>query len=271
MKKKGQYIPASRHNPEYFRREIEKSKKKIEKLRVAFDHKYQALENFLTLLVNFASHDIKNSVHNLDGMISTLPMAKSVTNEDISDMKLCVDSIRETLDKFGEFSIKKDEIGFTIGTLFSSLELLHRSQLRLNKIAFEVEYLGLSKNLIVKHDFHTILSMLNNMIINSLTALKDSEVKKFKMSFVGIDDEKLLINISDSGCGISDEIKPKIFEPYFSTKEKGTGVGLTHVKYVAENICNGHVKILEDKIEGYNTNFEIQITIKPNDTQDIDS
>jgi len=40
----------------------------------------------------------------------------------------------------------------------------------------------------------------------------------------------LLLQVCDTGIGMSPETQEKIFEPYFTTKEKGTGIGLSIVK-----------------------------------------
>jgi hypothetical protein len=72
-------------------RKIDDSQRIIQKLKVTFDHKYNALENFLSLLVNFASHDIKNAVHNLDGLVSTITPS-NIGESEISSMKLCIDN-----------------------------------------------------------------------------------------------------------------------------------------------------------------------------------
>jgi signal transduction histidine kinase len=269
MKKKGNYVPQRRHNPEFYAARVAELKKNYEKLRVAFDHKYQALDNFLKLIVNFASHDIKNAVHNLDGMISTLPPTQ-ISPEDLADMKMCVDNIRETLDKFGEFSIGSGAKGFDVGSLFKSIELLHRSQLRMSKVEFKIDYVGVKEEIVIEQHFHTILNMLNNMVINSLTALKEASVKKINFKIAIVEDEQVEIIVSDTGSGISPSIRHKIFDPYFSTKDGGSGVGLTHVKYVSENICNGKVLLLDEPKDGFTTSFQILIPLR-NDTQSIDN
>jgi two-component system nitrogen regulation sensor histidine kinase NtrY len=43
------------------------------------------------------------------------------------------------------------------------------------------------------------------------------------------------LEIADNGCGLPPEIRTKIFEPYFSTKENGTGLGLTIVSQIIED------------------------------------
>jgi signal transduction histidine kinase len=194
-------------------------------------------------------------------MVSTLNIEK-VTNSDIADMKMCIDHIRDILAKFGDFSIKRDGDSFVLKTLFQCLEILHRPFLKNAKIEMEIEYLDISKDEIVQHNFHEVLYMLNNMIINSITAIEQSIFKKIKITVQRKDNNKIRLNVMDTGCGIPKENLSKIFEPYFSTKDNGTGVGLTHVKYVMDNLLNGEITYTGEIRDEFITIFELIIPIK---------
>ena len=64
------------------------------------------------------------------------------------------------------------------------------------------------------------------------------------------------IEIQDSGCGISQENVKKIFNPFFTTKEKGSGLGLSIVRKIIE----GHRgTIIIESNEGEGTNVKIQL------------
>jgi signal transduction histidine kinase len=72
-------------------------------------------------------------------------------------------------------------------------------------------------------------------------------------------DEYLLVIVKDHGGGVPEEIKERIFEPYFSTKGKnGTGIGL----YMSKMIIESHI---EGKIDFVNQNegaaFKVQIPL----------
>jgi signal transduction histidine kinase len=64
--------------------------------------------------------------------------------------------------------------------------------------------------------------------------------------------------ISDTGYGIPTEMQRKIFEPYFTTKSTGTGLGLAMVKRILEN-HNATIQIKESSSKG--TTMEIQFSI----------
>ena len=71
-------------------------------------------------------------------------------------------------------------------------------------------------------------------------------------------DNEIRISICDTGKGISKEYFEKIFEPYFTTNEKGTGLGLTQVfKIVREH--KGEITV--DSEPGTGTNFKIILPI----------
>jgi two-component system, sporulation sensor kinase E len=63
-----------------------------------------------------------------------------------------------------------------------------------------------------------------NLVKNALAAMPGGG--KLRLAAEVVEDE-LRITVEDSGVGISEEALPKIFEPYFTTKENGTGLGLT--------------------------------------------
>jgi two-component system, sporulation sensor kinase E len=63
-----------------------------------------------------------------------------------------------------------------------------------------------------------------NLVKNALAAMPGGG--KLRLAAERVEDE-LRITVEDSGVGISEEALPKIFEPYFTTKENGTGLGLT--------------------------------------------
>jgi signal transduction histidine kinase len=259
------YVQPKKYNPEVMARKIDDSQRIIQKLKVTFDHKYNALENFLSLLVNFASHDIKNAVHNLDGLVSTITPS-NIGESEISSMKLCIDNIRNTLEKFSEVNITRKHNSFELSKLLGSLEILHRPFFRMNGTEFTISYEGVDKGLIVNHDLQLLLYMLNNLTINSLTALENCDTKK--LGIIVKPDERvdsIVILFCDTGIGIKPEYRNRIWEPYFTTKEKGSGVGLAHVRFVMSEV-RGEIILLDEPIGDFATVFKIRLPLTSNET-----
>lgn len=78
------------------------------------------------------------------------------------------------------------------------------------------------------------------------------------------DSEKFTLNISDTGCGMDEETASKVFEPYFTTKATGTGLGLT-MAYKIIREFNGDISVESKKDEG--TTFTIKIPIPQTETK----
>lgn len=93
----------------------------------------------------------------------------------------------------------------------------------------------------------------NNIIKNALQALEENGVIRISMT---VANEKALIEIRDNGKGMSDAIKEKVFEPSFSTKTSGMGLGLAIVRRAIESSGG---KIYFETKEGEGTAFFIEL------------
>ena len=103
---------------------------------------------------------------------------------------------------------------------------------------------------------------LNQVFLNILTNAKDSIVDKGKIFIkTWYDDEYVYISIKDTGIGIDESVKERIFEPFYTTKEvgKGTGLGLS-ITYGIINNHNGKIDVFSKVGEG--TEFVISIPNK---------
>ncbi len=87
----------------------------------------------------------------------------------------------------------------------------------------------------VNGDKEQALRIFNNVIKNAIQACEESEQKVIRIGYY-TDHPKQVISISDTGCGISAEVKPHLFSPNFTTKSTGSGLGLAMVKNSMESI-----------------------------------
>ena len=94
-----------------------------------------------------------------------------------------------------------------------------------------IEIKSSSENTKIICDKEKLKIVFNNMIANANHAITDGDI----ISINTIERENnIIIHISDSGHGISSDVLPKIFEPLFTTKQKGTGLGLTSCKSIVQ-------------------------------------
>jgi two-component system, NtrC family, nitrogen regulation sensor histidine kinase NtrY len=99
----------------------------------------------------------------------------------------------------------------------------------------------------VKADAELLRSVVANLIDNAAEAMEGASRRQLDVTTrAESDGDAVLLEISDTGCGISPEDKEKLFLPNFSTKKRGTGLGLAIAsRIVAEH--NGSIRV-EDNV-----------------------
>ena len=109
-------------------------------------------------------------------------------------------------------------------------------------------------------DAEYLRSLFNNLFINAVQAMEGTggnlSVK------ISPEEEFVRVEISDTGKGIPEENLPKIFEPYFSTKETGTGLGLAIVQKVVD-VHDGVIEVTSTP--GAGTQFVVKLPKAPRD------
>jgi len=92
-----------------------------------------------------------------------------------------------------------------------------------------------------------------NLITNSIQSMNGEGKIDIRVSD---EDNYVLIEVEDSGCGIPKGNVPKIFDPLFTTKEVGTGLGLFSCKNIVEN-HKGTIEAVS--VIGKGTTFKIKL------------
>ena len=106
-------------------------------------------------------------------------------------------------------------------------------------------------------DFEKMEEAFLNIILNSMDAMLQGGEIRITVEDVAVEGRKMIqVEIKDTGSGISAEQLPMIFEPFFSTKTEGAGLGLSNVKRIVE-AHNGTIE-LESRIN-QGTSFRIRL------------
>ena len=117
----------------------------------------------------------------------------------------------------------------------------------------------------VKIDENQISQVVNNLVINAQQSMPDGGTVVIRVENVHIDNDNLLplkpgkyikVSIRDRGCGIPDENLLRIFDPYFTTKSKGTGLGLA-TSYTIVKRHMGHMTVESETALG--TTFKVYL------------
>jgi two-component system nitrogen regulation sensor histidine kinase NtrY len=111
---------------------------------------------------------------------------------------------------------------------------------------------------IFKVDRDQMKRVLINMLDNAVTAVDGNGVIEIEVKYDATL-QMVTLEIRDNGCGIPDEDKPKLFEPYFSTKKSGTGLGLAIVNAIISD-HNGYIRVRDNHPKG--TKFIIDLPLR---------
>ncbi|TXT36218.1 MAG: hemerythrin-like metal-binding domain-containing protein [Comamonadaceae bacterium] len=104
-----------------------------------------------------------------------------------------------------------------------------------------------------------INQVLVNMMVNAAQAIGSQGVITVRS---GVKDDQVWLEVSDTGCGMSEEVQKRIFEPFYTTKPvgKGTGLGLSITWEIIQR-HQGEVTVHSEPGQG--TTFHITLPIKP--------
>ncbi len=139
-------------------------------------------------------------------------------------------SIASAFSNFAEMPSQKKEDLNVVEEVKKGLDIFHESF-----IYFHPE----KKSIKAKLDKIQLTRIVTNLITNASHALKNQEDPRIDIR-VFEKGEKVIIEVEDNGSGIIEEDAPKIFEPKFTTKSSGMGLGLPMIKNIVE-AYNGEI------------------------------
>ncbi|MDC6366340.1 MULTISPECIES: sensor histidine kinase [Flavobacteriaceae] len=187
-------------------------------------------------------------------------MARQVAHEiknPLTPLRLTVQSFERKFDpqdpnaqsKLKEFSkslIQQIDTMSNIAGAFSSFAKMPAQQnetlnvVNIVKLALEIfnedyiHFIAEEEEIIAKLDRTQLIRVITNLVKNAIQAIPEIESPRILVA-VASEGDKVKISVADNGIGISDELKHKIFEPKFTTKSSGMGLGLGMVKNIVEN------------------------------------
>jgi two-component system, NtrC family, nitrogen regulation sensor histidine kinase NtrY len=213
-------------------------------------------------LLSVMTHEIMNSVAPISSLAGTLKNRLLQTtsiayenNGDRDDLELGLETIKrrsEGLLKFAETYRNLNKITTPnrkkvfVRDLFENLQTLMQPTLDQKNI--EMEVVLKEPSLMANVDVNLIEQVLINLMVNALEAVKDRPNPRILLSAF-LEQNKLMIKITDNGAGISPELIDKIFIPFFSTKKTGSGIGLSLCKQIML-LHKGNIKVQSKEGEG---------------------
>lgn len=99
----------------------------------------------------------------------------------------------------------------------------------------DVTFHAEEQTIISKMDRTQLIRIITNLVKNAIQAIPENQPEKFVSVSVKRHEDQVLISVSDNGSGIEEHNIPRIFEPKFTTKSSGMGLGLGIIKNIIEN------------------------------------
>ena len=156
---------------------------------------------------------------------------------------------------------KVGEEFFTSQSLLDELYQGLEPQLELTKTRFTSE--NTKSDLVIHGNRQMLLSALTNLAMNAMQAMKESgktETGKIEVEITKVNNN-VCIALKDNGPGIPSELQEQIFDPFYTTRTQGTGLGLAVVKAVAK-AHGGDVELKSGANEG--CTFKVTLPLEGN-------
>ncbi|GEC71789.1 two-component sensor histidine kinase [Flavobacterium flevense] len=197
------------------------------------------------------AHQIGTPLSSLIGWVEILK-SENVDETTTSEIEKDIDRLQTITDRFSK--IGSEPILERSDIIKETLQTYHYLQSRFSK---QIEFSFESP----KSSIYTMLNpvlhswTIENLIKNAIDAMKG----KGKIAVLIQEDSVYVkINVSDTGSGISKKQFKTIFEPGFTTKKRGWGLGLSLTKRIVKEYHKGNIKVLHSEI-GKGTTMQISL------------
>lgn len=228
-------------------------------------------------LAGGVAHDFNNILTGISGNLAMLKIAvdRSKQLKYIDTLEKISERARDLIQQMLVFTKRNEGKPENISISQVIQEVMGMASKSVSKsIRFDISDIG--EDIIIYIDHTQLTQVLLNLIVNAKDAIGsrqkghigiDAQIitldKNLKRQYLlDVTGKFVRIDVTDNGCGMSKEILPKIFDPFFSTKQKGTskgtGLGLSITYNIIKN-AGGSIKVQSE--EGKGTQFSILLPV----------
>lgn len=223
------------------------------------------LESWIKL-IRVLTHEIMNTVAPITSLSQTILSYFKNLDGKVPDEKIIANTIKgmEVINERGAGLIsfvetyrkltrlpQPDKKPISVGELFEGIITLINYEPKNKQVKLEREVVP--PDLEIMADKKQVTQVLINLLKNALEALSNNENGKIMLKAEINENGRVQISVTDNGPGISEDVMDKIFVPFFTTKESGSGVGLS----LSRQIMQLHGGSLKVDSKPQNTSFTI--------------
>lgn len=220
-------------------------------------------------LIRILTHEIMNSVTPISSLTETMLMLiqdeKGVTKNKeeiqdafLTDLAFSLQTIQKRSDGLLHFLDDYRKLTkvptprtekFSVKKLFDTVSRLMLGEFTKRNIQFKVSITP--EELMLHADFSLIEQVLINLLTNGMQALQAIQTPLLILA-AWQQNDKTIIEVTDNGAGIDEDKLDKIFVPFYSTKDNGSGIGLSLSRHIM-NLHGGTIRVNSQK--GHHTSF----------------
>lgn len=195
-------------------------------------------------LVRVLTHEIMNSMTPVTSLAQTaaalMREADKGTDADVGDARAAVETLARRADGVMHFVESYRQISrtpdvrrrtFEVAPWARELESLFRASDRAEGVALDLEVSP--ESLTLDADPDLLCQVLINLMRNAAEAARDHAAEpRIRLAFHRLANGRVQIEVEDNGAGVPSELRQDVFLPFFTTKAKGTGVGLSLARQI---------------------------------------
>ncbi|MGD7035267.1 AAA family ATPase [Methylotuvimicrobium buryatense] len=235
-------------NAELERRVTEETRKSRKK-----DHLLIQQSKLATMgeMINNIAHQWRQPLNALSLMLGNIQDAQRFDDlstdfleEQLQHGMRYIEKMSSTIDDFRDFfSPNKPREAF-------SLRHAVKDAIALVEASFKAHSVNIELNIENDVQLHGILNEYSQVLLNLLTNAKEAILSLHSTGTIRVsvvlENNQCRLLVKDNGGGIPENSLPHIFEPYYSTKEGGMGIGLYMSRMITETSLNGQIEVVND-------------------------
>jgi PAS domain S-box-containing protein len=234
----------------------------IRRLEERFEH--QKTLSALGEMASAVAHELRNPLAGIGGFAALL---KEDLADDFDKLKL-IDKVLQGVGDLERIAsnllfltrrsgVKRDQVD--LNALLTDLVQLLQAEIHRDNLKVVLTARLPEENVPLSADRELLKMIFINVIRNAIQAVEVEGIVLIKLEWMLLHN-RVKVEIIDNGCGIEPEDQPKLFNPFFTTRTRGTGLGLALVKK-AVDLHRGEITV--DSRVGKGSTFTVNLPIKP--------
>ena len=210
------------------------------------------------------AHNIKNPLSSIKTIVQLMQEDGELTvkyGQDMSLIKSEIDRLTESVTQLLRFSKPTVTSSATVDLAAVLEKILHIFGPDAERRNIRMDLQMSEKPLMVRGSEEILLEVFQNLLVNALEVSKSHDAVVVRASVTGSGcQRRVVVQVEDQGPGVPEEIQSKVFMPFFTTKQKGTGLGLAVVQRRVMDL-SGEVTCVSPISAKGGTRFEVTLPL----------